>query len=437
MLRNLALAGFLLALLGCGGTPTPTGDKTAAGPVAVKVVSPTRQSLARVVEQPGSVHPYEETQLHARIPGFVGEVKVDIGKKVAAGELLAELSVPEMVQEVKEKAAQVKRAKAEVTQAEKALASAKANAKAVGSLVAEAKAGLTRTEALKARWASESERITRLVGQGILDPQTGDETRNQYRAAEASHAEVLARITSAKELALKAGTDEDRAAADVEAARARVEVAEAAAARVQALLGYAKITAPYAGIVTRRRVNTGDFVQPTTGKSDGLFAVAKINPVRLVIHVPEADAGLVTDKSTVKLVLPALKGVPLQGKVDRTAWSLEPGSRTLRVEIDQDNTGDKLRPGMYVFAYLTEQLPEAWTVPLSAVTKQGDGMVVFLIDGTKVVRASAQVGHSDGKFIEIVRIQPPGAPLPVEPKGDEKLAATAAGLTDGAAVKVE
>jgi RND family efflux transporter MFP subunit len=434
-MRNLALLIFLAGVLGCGNNPA--GEKPPAGPVTVSVIQPKRQSLVRIVEQPGSVQPYEEAQLLARIPGYVAVLKADIGKKVKEGELLAELSVPDLVQEGKEKDAKVKRAKAEVTQAEKALASAKANTKAVAAQVAEAKAGLTRTEALKERWSSESERVGRLAGQGILDRQTADETQNQYKAALAAYTESVARVTSAKEQAAKAGTDEDKASADLEAAKAHVEEAEAGAGRVKALLDYAKITAPFDGIVTRRRINTGDLVRPIPDKADGLFAVAKINPVRLVIQVPEADAGLVTENSSVKLTVPARKGPPLEGKVSRTSWSLEPGSRTLRVEIDQDNSDDRLRPGMYVFAHLSEQLPEAWTVPVAAVAKQGDNLVVFLVDGDKVSRAIVQTGNSDGKSIELLRIQPADSPIPKELTGKEKIAASAAGLTDGATVVVK
>jgi RND family efflux transporter MFP subunit len=435
MRREMPLVVSLFAILGCGGNPG--AEKAPPAPASVIITQPTRQSLARIVEQPGTVQPYEETQLQVRITGYVAVLNADIGKKVKEGEVLAELSVPDMVQEGKEKDAQVKRALAEVKQAEKALASAKANAKAASAVVEEARAGLTRTEALKKRWSSESDRVNRLVGQGILDQQTADETLNQYRAAQAAHNEVLARVTSAREMAAKAATDEEKAVADLDAAQARVDVTKADAGRMQALLGYAKIVAPYDGIVTRRRVNTGDFVQPTTGKLEGLFAVARLNPVRLVINVPEADAGLVTEKCPVKLAIPALKGPPIQGKVDRTSWSLDPGSRTLRVEIDHPNTDDRLRPGMYVYAHLTEQLPEAWTVPVTAVVKQGDNMVVFLVDDDKVARATVQVGHSDGKRIELLRIQPPGSPLPKEVTGDEKIATTAAGLTDGAQVTIK
>jgi len=309
--------------------------------------------VTRVVDQPGVIQATEETQLHARIPGYVALLHVDIGARVKMGDVLAELSAPELVQEVAAKKALVLRAEAEANQARKALASSRAEAEAKSAVIAETEAGITRTEASRQRWAIESERMTRLVQQGILDPQTRDETINQAAAAQASHAEALARVTSARALASKAGTDIEKADADVLAAEAQVAVAKAEAGRVEAMLAFGKITAPYDGVVTRRRVNTGDFVQPTVGKPDGLFTVAKLDPVRIVIQVPEADAALVTDGSPVKLTIPALKGQPILARVTRSSWALDPGSRTLRVEIDQPNADHRLRPGMFVQSQIT------------------------------------------------------------------------------------
>jgi len=407
------------------------GLTAAQEPTRVAVVSPVRKMLPRVVTQPGAVHPHEETQLYARVAGFVDEVKADIGQRVKAGDVLATLDVPEQVQEAKAKAALVTRHEAEANQARKALAASKANAAAVASNIAEAEAGLTRTDAARQRWASENDRIARLVNQGILDRQTADETLNQYRASQAAHQEATARIASARSLATKADADVAKAEADVEAAVAQVAVAKAESARAEALVGYLKIVAPYDGVVTRRRVSRGDHVQPPAGKGEALFAVAKLDPVRIVVMVPEADAALVAEKTPVELTIPALKGPPLKDAVTRTSWSLEPGARTLRVEVERPNPDERLRPGMFVSATLTAALPQAWTLPATAVVKQGDDRVCFVVQGDKAVRTVVQVGATDGKAVEVFRLGM------AEPTGQEKVAAVAAGLTDGARVTVD
>jgi multidrug resistance efflux pump len=106
------------------------------------------------------------------------------------------------------------------------------------------------------------------------------------KASEAACKEANARVA-----ANKAAVEKAKAAADVDAAKARLEVAKAEVERVDALRGYMKIKAPFDGVVTSRTVNTRDYVTGT--EKSVLFTVAKTDPVRVVVRVPEADAGLV------------------------------------------------------------------------------------------------------------------------------------------------
>src|SRR5205085_1229186 len=117
---------------------------------------------------------------------------------------------------------------------------------------------------------------------------TRDETMNQFKAADAGRSEILARVASAKTNVKKVEADRDKSIADVDAFRAKLDVAKAEVERLDALRNYTKIKAPYDGIVTRRNANTGDYVS-ATGKAD-LFTVARLDPVRVVVQVPEADA---------------------------------------------------------------------------------------------------------------------------------------------------
>jgi RND family efflux transporter MFP subunit len=270
--------------------------------------------------------------------------------------------------------------------------------------------------------------MTSLVKEKVLTDQARDETLNQFRAAEG-------RLASARAAVQKARADRDRAEADERAAKAHVDVAAADARHAEALLGYARIRAPYDGVVTWRKVSTGDFVQPAGGQGDWLFRVARLDPVRVVVAVPEVDADLVREKAEVKLTVAVLPGASLSGTVARTSWALEPGARTLRAEIDLPNKDGRLRPGTYVSAQIVHPLPEAWVLPAPAVVKQGDVMVCFRIQEGKAVRTPVQVGRGDGQFTEILKWQQPGSP-PVwtEFTGTEVVAARAAGLTDGQAV---
>jgi multidrug efflux pump subunit AcrA (membrane-fusion protein) len=119
--------------------------------------------------------------------------------------------------------------------------------------------------------------------------------------------------------------------------------------------------------------------------------------VRVVVSVPEADAGSVAVGQDVRLAVQAVPGPEQSGKVVRTSWALEPGSRTLRTEIDLPNEKGFFRPGMYVHAKLTVPLPALWSVPAAAIGKVGDESVLYLVEAGKAVRVTAQLHKGDGR----------------------------------------
>lgn len=456
---SFLMGGCLLFSCGCGGAvkeeegATLAKEATTPGATAqVAVISPVRQALRKIVEEPGAIQPQEETRLHAKVSGFVSKLTTDIGQKfkgpeldasgkvVRPGEILAELLAPELVEDLRQKEASIRQAEAEVLLARKALISAEANISAMRSVETETKAAVVRAKALNDRWVSEDARIANLVPRGIVPDQTRDETQSQLRATQAMRDEAQARLTSAEAMTRKAISDKDKAEAEVQAAIARSEVAKAAAQKAKVLVEYTQIRAPYDCVVTKRSVHTGDFVQTGSGRieADSLFTVARLNPVRVVIHVPESDAGLVNEKSQVRLAVQALRSTELTGAITRTSWALEPGSRTLRVEVELPNNEGKLRPGMYVYAKLSGQLPEAWTLPTTAVVKQGESIVCFVVEGGKLVRTIVQTGHMEGDRVEVLRRQVQGTGAQwVEWTGTEKVAEKAAGLTDGQKVEAK
>ena len=404
-------------------------EKAAVGPVAVTIVHPERQALRRIVEQPGWIEPDEQTELVAKVAGYVARLHADIGKPVHGpkfdsqghelepGELLAELAVPELEQELKQKQAMVRYADAQVEQARKAKTAATAN-------IATMKAAADEAVALKERWESESKRMAGMLKSGTLEGQTGFETERQFKAA-------VARLASAEAAVRKAEADEGKAAADVLAAQAQVDVSKAEAGRVEALLTYTKILHPYDGVVTRRHVNTGDFLKSDGGRGVGVFTVARLNPVRVVLAVPEADAALIAENADATI---DVLGRGITGKVARTSWALEPGARTLRAEIDLPNADGKLRPGTYVYAHIVGHPPETWTLPATAVVKQGEALVCFRIEDGKAVRTPVQVGRGDGQRLEVFKSQKDGSAWEAI-SGDLAVAGSGAGLTNGQSIQ--
>jgi HlyD family secretion protein len=442
---TLSLMAASIALTGCTRT-SPSSSSAGTSPAAAfTVVHPQKKALPKVIEQPGTVHAYESTPLYAKLAGFVKKVNVDIGDAVEGptesgpGTVLAELSIPELVEEGREKDALVERAKAEVEQAKKLLEIADANVVVADAQITEAKAGVKRTQATVKRWESEATRVAEMVKNKALDPQTGAETENQLRAAEAGLDEARARVTVAEKGAVKAAAELGKAKEDVKAAEAKQKVSEAEAARLRSLLEYRYLRAPFAGVVTKRSVDTGHFVQPAgASKNEALFTVVRTDVVRVPVDVPESDAALVTKGAKAKVSVPALRGAEFSGAVKRTSEALDPGSRTLRVEIDLPNPERKLRPGQYVYVWITAEMPPAWVLPANAVVKQADQTVCFLYRDGKAVRLPIQPGRTDGTWTEVFKKQRVGSPGAWEDwTGQEDvLSGPAATLADGQAVEI-
>ncbi len=431
--------------LGCNPAHNSASKAPSASVAALSIVKPEKKVVTRKVEQPGTVQASEETVLYPKIAGFVSVFAVDpnqppsdvanrmidIGSKVKKDQILAELSVPELDEEFKQKEAVVKQLEAEVVQSRKALAAAAAGVVASQAKVTEARAGLTRAQAIYERWQSEVDRVNRLVKSGVIDTQTRDETLNQFKGAEAGRHEADAKVASADAAVLKAQADHDKAMADVTATEAKADVAKADVRRINALRNYTRIKAPFDGVITHRAANTGDFL--TADGKHSLFTVARMDPVRVVINVPEADSGLITIGQEVQITIQTIAGPALLGKVARTSWSLEPGSRTLRVEADLPNAENRLRPGMYVYARLGAALPSDWSLPAAAIAKINEEPVAYLAENGKAVRVSVQLLRGDGQITQI-RSYKRGSSNWVAITGSESFVAPAVALSDGQAV---
>jgi RND family efflux transporter MFP subunit len=364
------------------------------------VVKPVRATVRHPIEQPGfNIEAFQETPLFTRVTGYVGKWHVDIGDRVRKDDVLAELYVPEMEVELKQKEAAVQQASAQVQQSQ--------------ALVLAAQAQHDRTK-------SQHERFQR-IGQGVIDKENVDEVKLQHEMAKAGLA---------------------KARADVAAAEAHVEVSQAARDYARTMLQYAKVRAPYDAVVTQRNINAGDLVQPAGMGPKGLalFVVQQVDPVRVFVNVPGADAPWSQDGDAVGLRLQGAGGVVYQGKITRNARSLNPQARTLRTEIDLPNPQGKLLPGMYVQATIIVEHPNVWTLPASAIVTEGDQTVCYRVIDSKAIRTPLQIALAGGGLVEVLRKQVK-SPSPGEDgrwediSGDEEVAGNAAGLSDGQTIR--
>jgi HlyD family secretion protein len=434
----VAIAALLVA--GCQRTDvSPGASQQPAGTPKVAVVKPDQRKIKHSVDQPGYVRADQESPMAAKIAGYVSKVNVDIGDRVTEGQVLAEISVPELDEEVKQKQAVARQIEAAGEQAEKTVLTAKAQVEVADALVREAEAGVARAEASWQRWSSEAERMTSLAKKNVVDEQGRDETIHQAKAAAAWREETTAKVVSAKAAQRRWVAELAKAEIDVKAEQKRLKAAEADYERVKAMQQYESIRAPFPAVVTRRQVDPGYLLQ--LGKPEYLFVVADIRKVRVAIDVPEIDSGSVKLGDPVTIQIQALGNQPISGsdiKVTRTSHALDPQARTLRVEIDLDNKDGKYFPGAYAYVRIHIDLAPVRAVPAKALSKAGETMACFFLQDGKAVRTKVKAGRSDGEWTEVVTWLKPGTNDWVPFTGEETIIANPPpNLADGATVEVE
>lgn len=403
----MAALPLLAAVVGCSRVSNAAlslAPETDPAPAAVATVFPEQQSLRHHVDQSARIQGFERTALVAKISGYIQKLYADIGDRVTKGQVLAELWVPELVEEQRQKEAAVAQAGAEVVQSQRLLKVTEATlAKSVAN-VRRAVAGRTRAEASNARWESEMLRVRRMIRGGASDEQTLDQTTDQLKSAEAARGESQAAIQSAEAARAESAAQRHKAAADVKVAESKLRVAEAGRDRTAANLGYAKVRAPFDGVVTKKLVDTVAYLQASgSGPNLMLFVVVRTDPVRIFLDIPEESAVAVRVGMPARIRLLALDGQEIEGAVTRFSWALDDQSRTLHTQIDLPNPGGRLRPGMYATVRLTVEHADAWTVPSAAVFVQDDQPFVVRVVEGKAVRTPVKVGLQTGGRHQLIK----------------------------------
>ena len=289
-----AVAALVLATLGCSQGSNGARAQAGPTPIPVEATTPARSSVERRLGTTADLEPWEEVVLYAKVSGYLKSIAVDRGDRVRRGQVLAVLDIPEMADEYERQRALKKQSEAEV---EKDRADVELHEQVVRRLVA--------IRAEEAAAASEQE----------LD------------------------LASAK---LKA------ARASLAADEARVEAVQAEIRRLDTLIGYERLTAPFDGIVTDRYVDTGALVTAATqSKPSPIVKVVDSSTLRAMVDIPETEVAHLTEGRIASLRVDAFPDRVFDGKVTRFSRALDPRSRTMRTEIAIANANGALAAGMF------------------------------------------------------------------------------------------
>ncbi len=321
---------------------------TQALPV-VSVLKPRPQARSTDLTLPADVQALKQTSVYPRANGYLRRMLVDIGDRVEADQLLAELDTPEVN-------AQLNQAQAAVQQAEASLKKAQ-----VDTTLAE----------------STLQRYQEAARTGAVAQQDLDEKRTQVDQAKASL---------------------NVAQANLAAGRAQVE-------QLQAMQSFARITAPFAGVITARNYDVGALLSPSNlSATKPLFQMEQIDTLRVFVNVPQTYATVVQPGQDAELEVRNYSGKLFRGKVVRSSGSIDQATRTLRVEIHVPNAEGLLYAGMYGQAQLhLAQDAKVYLVPSSALIFNADGLSLGLVENGVVRFQRVSAGRDFGVEIEIIQ----------------------------------
>jgi RND family efflux transporter MFP subunit len=356
---------------------------------------------------PGSVHAFEHADLYAQASGYLDKLNVDIGDRVHKDQLLAEIAVPDRVQEVQRREACVKQAEAQVQQAIAQRAAAEAGVQAAEAVVKESDAIVEKCVAAKNLADKQYRRIRDLYKSDSIEEKLVDEKEEARSAAIAAETAARAGIISAKAKLAAAKADVELATANVANAKANVNVCTAELEKARVLVAFAKITSPYNGVISRRSYHPGAFIRDAEhGGAVPILTVLKDDVMRVVVQIADRDAPFADPGDPAQVEIDALPGIKFNSKISRIADSEDPASRTMRVEIDLPNPKGVLRDGMYGRATIRLAMGSARGVriPTSALignARDGEGAVYVVRDG-KATRQKVRLGADNGVEMEVV-----------------------------------
>jgi RND family efflux transporter MFP subunit len=356
------LTGFAA---GCGGAHKAAADDTANAPAAA-AVKVARRNIADNLEIASEFQPYQEVDVYAKVSGYIHKLNVDYGSHVKQGQVLAELEIPELQQQLQQDEASVRRSEQDLTRAREELNRAQ-SAYNVAHLTFTRLAGVQKSR-------------PELVAQQEVD------------------------VAQGKDLEANANVSSEKAA--LASAEQGLQVAKAALGKDQAMFDYARMTAPFDGVVTQIYAYTGALLPAgtTSNKSDsGLCRLAQNNLLRLVIPVPERA---VPDIHLGEDIAVTVSGTnkTFSGKIVRFSDQIDTMTRTMHTEVDVPNPKYELVSGMYASVKIPlHSVANILTLPVQAVQSAGEGKgTVLVVDhSNRIENRSVTLGLQSATEVEI------------------------------------
>jgi len=208
--------------------------------------------------------------------------------------------------------------------------------------------------------------------------------------------------------------DIDQADARQKSDMAQWDAAKAAYSEVAETLKYLEVRAPFSGVISARNVNPGAYVGPSgKGSELPMFTLQEQKHLRLVVSVPEAYTGFLSQKDQVRFTVKALPSQVFTAKVNRLAGALDSRLRSERTEMDVYNDSRKLLPGMVAEVSLPMPAQDStFLVPVTAVVNSTERVFVIRVDSShRAEWVDVKTGRSEGGKMEVYGDLKPGDQL--------------------------
>jgi HlyD family secretion protein len=404
------ISGFVL--LGAGAIAfdhyQSTNQEQALESLTSQTISVKSQDLTAQIQGNGVVQAIRTNNLSPDEPGRIAELFIEEGDRVTKGQVIARMESDRLQAQVKQYQAMVQKAEANSAQVKagsrpEAIAAAQARVATAQANVAMAQAKLKRTQ-------DEKQRNQLLVNQGAISVNKFNEFASLEAEAQASLAAELAQL--AEQQQNLAETQRGSRVEEIAQAAAEVAEAEAQLASVQIQLNKTTVRAPFAGIITRRYAETGDYVDSSTAASETEGAtstsIAELaSGLEIEAKVPEASISKIKLGQAVKIQVDAYGNEAFEGKVRIIAPRAvkENNVTSFRVKVALVTGEDKLQSGMNTrLTFQGEPIANAMTIPLAAVVTQADGQTGVYLAGTegKAQFKAIKLGTASGDRVQIL-----------------------------------
>lgn len=347
MLAGLFLLGWIPHQRKLAAAQEAASAAASSVPV-VEVVKPRAAPGEEKVSLPGDAKANQMTAVYARTDGYLKTLPpgIDIGATVAAGQLIAEIAAPEVDAQLEQARASLEQSRAAVKRAE------------------------------------EEHTLAATTLRRYEDPGLGNAIAKQDVDTRRSQEGV--------------------AAAALSEARINVKVAEAAVKRLEDLQGFTRVLAPFAGVITARNYDAGALIT-ASDTNKPLFVIEQVDVLRVAVSVPQAYSSDIRVGQAGEFVVANMPGKVFAGTVARTSGSLDPATRTLRVDVDVPNPDRALMPGAYGQVRLVvHRARPALILPTSAMVFGPAGMTIAVLENGVAKTRVVTLGRDFGAEAEVL-----------------------------------